>query len=183
MKPWHITWLTLLAIGCNTDLTVHPVVDPAGGAISDREARIYEFDKHGPWYVAFVRADGMLLAIHRHDPGIQAFFLPNGDLLFYARSSGRGEVVDLMGHAFSLKNGAVFLCDVTAGDARVEQLPITPPHLKKLDSERLARTLYELSTQPPVAAFLSPEGRARLQADWQIALDRKRKQEERAKGK
>ncbi|HZL36505.1 MAG TPA: hypothetical protein VFC78_14395 [Tepidisphaeraceae bacterium] len=166
--------LALLVGGCNTQVTLRPVVDPSGGAISDVEARVYDYDRHGPWYVLFIHADDMLATIHRHDPGMHAFFLPQGDLLFFSRCSGRGETLDVMGHAFSLRNGAIFLCTASAGDAGVRQLPIPPPRCKGNDPEQITKTMFDLSRIPQVAVFLSPEARARLLADWQIALKRKR---------
>src|SRR5260221_6538859 len=78
-----------LLTGCTTyNLPVYR--DPCGGALTDSEACLYDYDLRGIWYVLFVRRDGLLAASHRHSPGTHLFVTSEGDLLFHLRGSGRG---------------------------------------------------------------------------------------------
>src|SRR6476660_5032408 len=75
--------------------------DPSGGSLTDSEGCVYDFDRDGFWYVIFVRGEGLLAAEHRHAYG-HHLFVQKGDLLFYSRCSGRGEVIDITGKIFDL---------------------------------------------------------------------------------
>ncbi|MDB5304844.1 MAG: hypothetical protein JWM97_2393 [Phycisphaerales bacterium] len=167
-------WLAIpLLSGCAT-YDIPPNRDPCGGALTDSEACLYDYDARGLWYVMFVRCDGLMTTSHRHSPGTHLFITPEGDLLFHSRSSGRGEVLDVMGRTLRLADGTVFLCDANGDRPRVVQLGIPAPRCDPTDAEDVARALYEISRDARVASFLSPESRLRFQADWQAAKKRKR---------
>ena len=157
--------------GCST-IELRPPHSLAGGPLTESTACIYDYDQNGLWYVIFIHADGLLAAVHRHEPGLHLFNLGD-DLLFYSRCSGRGETLDIMGQSFSLSQGTVFLCDVTASDARARQLPIPAKSCHGDDPIALAKAIDELSQIPAVSPFLSPEAHARLHADWQASKDSK----------
>lgn len=169
--------LAILAIcglsGCSV-VTVHAKVDPAGGALTESFACLYDFDARGFWYVLFVHEDGLLGAVHRHNPGIHLFVNDRVDLLFVCRCSGRGEVLDIMDQTYWLKNGGIFFCDVANSSARVRQLPINPPMCDGRDPEAIAKALYTLSLDPRVAANLPEEVRQRLAAQWRVEASKKK---------
>lgn len=167
-----VVCLAVLFTGCTT-IELHPNRDPCGGALTDVEAQVYDVDANGIWYVVFLRCDDLLLAAHRHNPGVHAFFSPAGDVLYFSRCSGRGEVIVIAGQTFALRNGSVFLCDMTGAAPQTWQLQLPPPPCNGTDPAGVARALYALSQDARVAAFLSPEARLRLQADVQLARRRK----------
>jgi hypothetical protein len=152
--------------GCST-ITVRYPHDPAGGALTESVGCIYDFDRDGFWYVVFVRADGLLNALHRHDPGIH-LFLDRSDLLFFVRCSGRNETIDLKGETFALSKGTVFLCDIAGGALRVKQLRLPAIACDGRDAASRAHALAELSIDSRVSAFLPLEAQARLMADWKM---------------
>jgi hypothetical protein len=158
--------------GC-AQYDIPPNRDPCGGALTDSEACLYDYDAKGLWYVLLVRQDGLLAAAHRHAPGTHLFVLPEGDLLFHSRCSGRGEVIDVTGRTFALKDGTVLLSEGGGKGPRIAQLPIAAPRCDPADAEDMARALYDVSRDGRVAAFLSPEARLRIQAAWQAAKKRK----------
>jgi hypothetical protein len=157
--------------GCTTVTVRYPHI-PAGGALTESVGCVYDFDREAFWYVVFVHADGLLGAVHRHDPGIH-LFVDHGDLLFYVRCSGRNEVIDLSGNLFKLSKGTVFLCTVEGANVHVEQLPIAAIPCDGADEESRARALAQLSTDVRVSKFLPPEARARLLADWKVEQGKK----------
>ncbi|MDB5357628.1 MAG: hypothetical protein JWN24_4081 [Phycisphaerales bacterium] len=169
-----LLWLAISLLGGCASYDIPPNRDPCGGALTDSEACLYDYDARGLWYVMFVRRDGLMATSHRHSPGTHLFVTPEGDLLFHSRSSGRGEVLDVMARAAQLTDGAVFLVDANGDPPRVVQLAIPVPRCDPADAEDVARALYEISRDARVASFLSPESRLRIQADWQAAKKRKR---------
>jgi hypothetical protein len=160
--------LLLVVAGCSV-IDVHVKIDPAGGALTDSTACLYEFDRRGLWYVLFLMEDGLLAAVHRHNPGIHLFIDSDENMIFYARCSGRGEAIDVMGKTMKLADGAVFLCDVRDGNPQVMQLPIKPPECDGNDPRSVAKAIYDVSQDPRVAEYLDAESRARLLAAWQTA--------------
>lgn len=149
--------------GCSV-IDVRLKIDPAGGALTDSDACVYDFDRNGLWYLVFIHEEGLLAAIHRHNPGIHLFLDENGDIIFQCRCSGRGEVIDVMDRTMKLADGTVFLCDVEDGNARITQIPISAPKCDGNDPEAVARCVFDVSTDPRVARFLPAEVRARLAA-------------------
>ncbi|MDB5292729.1 MAG: hypothetical protein JWL69_3970 [Phycisphaerales bacterium] len=169
-----LLWLAISLLGGCASYDIPPNRDPCGGALTDSEACLYDYDARGLWYVIFVRRDGLMATSHRHSPGTHLFVTPEGDLLFHSRSSGRGEVLDVTGRTMRLTDGTVFLCDANGDPPRVVQLGVFAPRCDPADTEDVARALYEISRDARVASFLSPESRLRIQADWQAAKKRKR---------
>lgn len=170
--PVAVLLLLSSLTGC-AQYDIPPNRDPCGGALTDSEACLYDYDPGGLWYVLLVRQDGLLAAAHHHSPGTHLFVLPEGDLLFHSRCSGRGEVIDVMGRTFAFKNGTVLLYESGGKEPRIAQLPIAAPRCEPTDAEDMARALYDISRDARVAAFLSPEARLRIQAAWQAAKKRK----------
>jgi hypothetical protein len=151
----------LFLAGCSViDVRAH--IDPGGGALTDSTACVYEFDRHGLWYVVFVHEDGLIGAVHRHNPGIHLFIDHDSNLVFYARCSGRGEVIDIMGKTMKLSDGVVFLCDVRDGNAHIAQLPMKSIPCDGSDPHAIAKAIYDLSRDRSVAVFLDAESRERL---------------------
>jgi hypothetical protein len=169
--------LTALLIPACTEKQFTFCRDPSGGSLTDSEACLYDFDRDGFWYVIFVRGEGLLAAEHRHAYG-HHLFVQKGDLLFYSRCSGRGEVIDVMGQIFDLKRGVVFLCEIENGQARVKQLSMPVPRFRAGDEEQRARVLLELGEREPVKAFVSREVRDRMALEVQKAHTRKQSQKE-----
>lgn len=164
MKGPRIILLILWAAfagGCASTIELRPWRDPQGQTLTDSYGCVYDVDSAGFWYVVFIRCDGLLDSVHRHNPGMHLFVRKN-DLIFYSRCSGRGEVIDIMGKTFWLKEGRAFLCRVVAGQPQVSQLNVEIRPCRWDDAPGIEQALGDLANEPPVAAFLSPEARARL---------------------
>jgi hypothetical protein len=154
--------------------------DPGGGPLTDSEACVYDFDRQGLWYVLLIRREGLLAAEHRHAAGHHLFLNKQGDMIFFSRCSGRGEVLDVMGTLCRLKQGQVIAYDA-ARRPPVHQLSLKLPNCKGDDPVGRARILADLARQPEIAQYFSVEGRARLIADYELLLRRHKQEADRQK--
>ena len=142
-----------------------------GGALTDSMACFYDFDRNGFWYVVFLRGPALLATDHRHAYGTHLLLRPNGDMLFFARCSGRNEVIDLSGQLFKLTEGRVFLTAMEYEKAHSVQLNLPLPRFASGDTRELAHALVDLARQPQIAEFLSPVAQNRLYLDYKAAVE------------
>lgn len=141
-----------------------------GGVLTDSLACFYDFDRNGFWYVVLLRGPSLVATDHRHAYGTHVLLRPNGDMLFFVRCSGRNEVIDLSRQLFKLKDGRVFLTDLTSTTPQSVQLNIPLPRFISDDAKERARVLMEMARQRQVAAFLTSEAQNRLYLDYKSAL-------------
>ena len=141
-----------------------------GGVLTDSLACFYDFDRNGFWYVVLLRGPSLVATDHRHAYGTHVLLRPNGDMLFFVRCSGRNEVIDLSGQLFKLKDGRVFLTDLTSTTPQSVQVNIPLPRFISDDAKERARVLMEMARQRQVAAFLTSEAQNRLYLDYKSAL-------------
>lgn len=146
----------MLSCGCAERQVTYPRY-AGGGVLTDSLACFYDFDRDGFWYIVFLRGPGLLATDHRHAYGTHLLLRPNGDMLFFARCSGRNEVIDLSGQLFKLQKGRVFLTDLLGPKLQSIQLDIPLPRFVSDDANERARVLMEVARQPQVTMFLSPE--------------------------